>query len=186
MSGVAALLKDGGKMVSQVDSLVEMYKESEKRNETLYRVIEEQGATLTVLTEELTTLKKMTEEVHDVVKANLTTTDEIKRTKFVGKSVKILDEALEKVEGMSNNSIRSLIHRAAKSHPSGKRKGYTRIYEKLFEVTGFNVYEIGPIRLKKSDGVEGWKKDPSYINTIFKEGYAKEAAVICLQMLADN
>jgi len=39
---------------------------------------------------------------------------------------------------------------------------------------------------KKSDGVDGWRKDPSYINAILREGFKKETAVICMQILADK
>src|SRR5690625_697381 len=165
----------------------------EKENETLkgmvvelLSIVQRNTSEMTVLKESVEHLTGLTQEVKDIAELGSKTTDEIKHTKFVGQRLKILDKARESVENISGGVVRSYIHRAAKSHPSGKRKGYTHIYEKLIDVTGFNVYEIGKIRLKKADNIDGWKKDPSYINAILKHGYGKETAIICKQILADK
>jgi Mor family transcriptional regulator len=100
-----------------------------------------------------------------------------------GKKAVFLPQGIKEAKKLTNSEIRSLIHKAAKGHPGGNRKGYTHIYNKLKELTGVDVYEIGQIALGKKDGIEGWSKDPSYINAILKNGIQVEAAVIAQTMI---
>jgi len=100
-----------------------------------------------------------------------------------GKKAVFLPQGIKEAKTLSNKEIRNLIHKAAKGHPGGNRKGYTHIYNKLKELTGVDVYEIGKVALGKKDGIEGWSKDPSYINAILKNGIQVEAAVIAKTMI---
>lgn len=152
----------------------------------VFSLVQRNTSEMTVLKESLHHLTEMTSDLKDIATEGTRTTDEIKHVKFIGQEVKLLDRAKKMVENIAGKDVRKLIHRAAIAHKSGRRKGYTHIYNKLFEVTGFDVYEVGQIRLKKSDNVDGWKKDPSYINAILKEGHGKETALICKQILADK
>lgn len=164
----------------------------ESENKALHELIVEVLAVVQRNTSEMTVLKEtvqlLTEtalDIKDITSKGTRVADEIKHTKFYGQATKLLDSAIEKVAELTNKEIRKMIHRAASAHPSGRRKGYTHIYQKLSEVTGFDVYTHGKVTLKKSDGIEGWSKDASYINTILKHGKEKETAVICMQVLAD-
>lgn len=141
---------------------------------------------LSMLREEMTVAKEEIIFVKEIVTDGNRTTNEIKNVKFIGQEVKFLEEAKERVKGISGKEVRRLINRAATAHTSGRRKGFTEIYNKLIELTGFDVYEIGKVRLTKNDGIDGWKPDPSYINTILREGYGGRTAIICTQILADR
>lgn len=52
-------------------------------------------------------------------------------------------------------------------------------------VAGEAIFEIGG-RLKKSDNIDGRRKDPSYINSILANGYKEQVAIICKQIMADS
>lgn len=184
--GVANLLRNGGQVVRDVSEILSKANSILAENEVLKGIIERQGAVVVAINDELGVVKRKLDEIQDNVAHSSRTATEIKHTKFYGQTVKLLDSAVEEVEAMSNAEIRKLIHRAARSHRGGRRKGYTHIYNKLSEVTGFDVYAHGKVTLKKSDGIEGWSKDPSYINTIMKQGKQREVAVICMQAIADN
>lgn len=149
-------------------------------------IVQRNTSEMTVIKESVHYLTELTVEMKEIAAEGTRTTDEIKHTKFIGQDTKILPNAIKKAEEMSGDAVRKLIRRAAKKHKSGIRKGYTFVYDKLFDVTGFDVYTVGQISLKKSDGVDGWRKDPSYINAILREGFKKETAVICMQILADK
>lgn len=153
-------------------------------NEVL-SIVQRNTSEMTVLKESIQYLTETTEEVRGVVADITGSTDEIKHTKFIGQIPKILPKAREVAETLPGDSVRTLIRRAAKKHPKGIRVGYTNIYDKLCETTGFDVYKIGKVRLNKSDNVDGWRKDPSYINAIFREGYKTDIAVICKQILSE-
>ena len=183
---VLELVRNGGQMVEGVETLLIKVDGIVKENEMLKTVVEKQGAIIVAIKDEIGVLSRKIDKMHDEVTASKVTTDEIKHTKFIGQSTKILPNAFERVEKLTGNEVRRLIGRAAKRHSKGPRDGYKYVYEKLYDATGFDVYTIGKIRLKKTDGVDGWRKDESYINTILKEGYAKEVAVVCKQILADK
>jgi len=185
MSSVMQLIRNGGQVIEDVDLIKEYMKSLASENNMLKSTIEKQTAVLTAVMDELGVVKQELFDIKDIVTVGKELSDEIKHTKFIGQKPKILPTAREIADKMTGNAVRSLIHRAAKKHPSGIRRGYTVIYEKLAEVTGFDVYNIGKITLNKSDGVDGWKKDPSYINAILREGYKTEVAIVCKQILAD-
>lgn len=180
------LVMNGGRMVEDVESLVLMTESISKENGILKHVIERQGALLTNILDEIGVVSRKMDEMWDDVMASRQTAHELKHTKFYGQTAELLGSAMEKAKELSNKEIRKLLRRAAKTHPSGMQKGYTEIYNKLAEITGFNVYDYGKITLKKSDGIEGWSKDPSYVNTVIKYGKQQEAAVICMQIVADT
>lgn len=180
------LIKDKSDIADGVMELNTQVSKVISENDVLKTIIEKQGALIVTLNDKLDVVSTKLDDVYNKITVSNKTTDELKHTKFYGQKVKILDSAMKEASEMSNASIRRLIHRAAASHPSGRRKGYTHIYLKTEEVTGVNVYDLGKTVLKKSDGIEGWSKDPSYINTILKEGLQKEVAVICQQILADK
>src|SRR5699024_6107556 len=144
------------------------------------------GAMLVAIRDDVGVLSRKIDEIKDEVTVSAKTTDDIKHKKFIGQEMVILESAEKRVENIGGKEVRKLIHRAAQSDQGGRRKGYTRIYNKLYDVTGYDVYEVGKTTLKKSDGIDGWSKDPSYINTILRDGYEKETAIICLQILADK
>lgn len=183
---VLRLVRSGGQVVGNIEELIEMVGTVIKENVVMKAIIEKQGAIIVSVRDEMGVMSRKLDTIQDEVRANKATTNEIKHTKFYGQTTKLLPEAVERAKRMTGGEVRKLIHRTAKSHPSGRRKGYTVIYEKLNEVTGINVYDIGQISLKKSDGIDGWKKDPSYINTILKKGLQSEVAVICMQILVDK
>ncbi len=165
----------------------------ERENEILKGIISEvlsyvQRSTseMTIIREEISTVREYITEVKEIASEGKRTTDEIKHTKFYGQVSKLLPDAMERAKKMAGGEVRKLIHRAAKAHEGGQQRGYTAVYEKLRDVTGVDLYAIGKITLKKTDGIDGWKKDPSYINAILKEGVQAEAAVICMQILADK
>ena len=186
MANVMTLFRNGGQMVVDVDEVKEYVVTLAEENAGLKRLIETQGAIIIALKDEIGVISRKIDEISDSVTFNAQTTDELKHKKFIGQELELLDAAKERVKNMSGKEVRRLIHRAALANPSGRRKGYTVIYNKLHDVTGYDVYEVGKITLKKSDNVDGWSKDPSYINTILRDGYGKEVAIICLQILADK
>lgn len=149
-------------------------------------IVQRNTTEMTVLKESVQYLTELTVDIKDIATEGTRTTDEIKHKKFIGQEMELLDTAKERVKNITGKDVRKLIHRAAVAHPSGRRKGYTIIYSKLYEITGYDVYEVGKVRLKKSDNISGWSKDPSYINAILRDGYGEETAVICLQILADK
>ena len=183
---VMELMRNGGQMIGDVERLLMKVDVIVRENETLKVIVEKQGAIIVSMRDELGVVSRKLDDIKDEVSVSKQTAVEIKHTKFYGQTPKFLDGALEKVTRFTNREIRKLIHRAATSHPSGRRKGYTQIYNKLAEISGFDVYTHGQMTLKKSDGIEGWSKDASYINTILKHGKQKEVAVICQQILADK
>ena len=186
MANVMTLFRNGGRMVVDVEEMKEYLVKLADENTALKRLIETQGAIIVALKDEVGVISRKLDDVIDGVNFSAQTTDEIKHKKFIGQELELLDSAKERVKNLSGKGIRKLIRRAALSHAGGRRKGYTEIYNKLFEVTGYDVYKVGKITLKKSDNVDGWSKDLSYINTILRDGYGKETAIICLQILADK
>lgn len=186
MANVLTLVRKGGRMVEDMSDVRELVEGLVGENEALKLIIEKQGAVIVAIKDEIGVLSRKLDAIQDEVTINKKTTEEIKTTKFYGQAVKLLPQAIERAKKMSGDEVRRLIHSAAKAHPSGRRKGYTHIYEKLFEVTGFDVYKVGKISLGKKDNVDGWSKDPTYINAIFKQGLYTEVAVICMQIIADK
>jgi len=191
--GVFNLVRNGGQVVENVEELLTMVGTVLTENETLVTIVkqqsafmERQSAVIVAIKDELGVIGRKMDKIQDEVIASKNTTDEIKHTKFYGQVTKLLPSAIERANKMAGSEIRELIHRAAMTHPGGRRKGYTEVYIKFQEVTGICLYKIGQVRLKASDGIDGWKKDPSYINTIFKKGKQTEVAVICMQMIADK
>lgn len=183
---VVNLFRNGGQMVGDVEEIKGLVVSVIKENDLLKGIIERQGAIIVSIKDEIGTMSRKLDSIQDEVTYSKNTTDEIKHTKFVGQTMKLLPTAVEKAKQMSGKQIRQLIHKAAQTHGSGRRKGYTYLYNKIIEVTGFDVYEAGQVRLRKSDNIDGWKKDPSYINSIFKHGKQVDAAVVSMQILADK
>ena len=186
MANVITLFKNGGQMVMDVEEMKEYIVNLAEENTVLKRLIETQGAIIVALKDEIGVISRKLDDINDRVNTSARTTNEIKHKKFIGQEMELLDTAKERVKNITGKDVRKLIHRAAVAHPSGRRKGYTIIYSKLYEITGYDVYEVGKVRLKKSDNISGWSKDPSYINAILRDGYGEETAVICLQILADK
>lgn len=186
MANVITLFKNGGQMVMDVEEMKEYLVNLAEENTVLKRLIETQGAIIVALKDEIGVISRKLDDINDRVNMSARTTNEIKHKKFIGQEMELLDTAKERVKNIPGKDVRKLIHRAADAHPNGRRKGYTAIYSKLYEITGYDVYEVGKVRLKKSDNINGWSKDPSYINAILRDGYGEETAVICLQILADK
>lgn len=186
MATVMQLIRNGGQVIGDVEEIREFVADLTKENKTLKMLAEKQGAIIVSIMDEIGVISRKLDDIQDEVTVSKNTTEEIKHTKFYGQKPELLRSALERAEEMNNREIRKLIHRAAKVYKGGKRKGYTYIYNTLYEVTGYDVYEVGKVRLKKSDGIEGWGKDPSYINAILRDGKGEETAVICMQVLAEK
>lgn len=172
--------------------VVKAVKTVETENESLKEVISElislvqrQTSSMTVIHENVEHLTNLVIEIKDVASIGAETATEIKHTKFIGQTMKLLPTAVERAKEMTNKQIRRIVHKTARV-AGGGAKGYNHIYVKLEEATGVSVYDIGKVRLKKSDGIDGWSKDPSYINAILKTEKQVEAAVVCMQILADN
>lgn len=190
---VLNFMRNSGQVVGNVEEIITKVDVVIQENSVLKMLLEQQNsfietqsAVIVAIKDELGVLGRKLDKMQDEVTVNMKTTDEIKHTKFYGQVTKLLPSAIERAEDMAGSEIRKLIHRAAMTNPGGRRKGYTEIYVKFQEVTGVCLYTEGQMRLKESDGIDGWKKDPSYINTIFKKGLQTEAAVVCMQMLADK
>ena len=183
---IIKMIRNGGQVVEDVSGIKDEIGALLKENRFLRTMVEEQVAANSVVMEKLTDLQISIDEMRDEVRYGNKTSDEIKNTKFYGQRSEILDSARDAVRNMSGTDIRKAIHRAANVHSKSRKKGYTYVYEKLRDITGFNVFDIGKITLKKSDNIDGWKKDASYINAILKHGYGKEAAIVCKQIIADK
>jgi len=186
MTNVLTLIKNGGQMVIDMEDVKQYLETMRTENSSLVDIIEKQGAIIVALKDEIGVISRKLDEIADNVTFNAKTTDDLKHKKFIGQELELLESAKERVKTMSGKEIRKIIHRAAESHSGGRRKGYTHIYNKLFDISGYDVYSVGKVRLKKSDQIDGWAKDPSYINTILRDGYAEDTAAICLQILADK
>lgn len=122
-------------------------------------------------------LKQTTEELKLAI-------NEAKTTEFSGKRKEALPEALESAAKMNGEEIRKLIHRAAGKYLGGKRAGLNHLYTRVATISRVNIFEIGQTRLGKKDGVDGWRKDPSYINTILREGLGKYAVIVAQDMMS--
>lgn len=183
---VMNLMRNGGQMVNDVEEIKEQVGVVIGENTVLKSIIEKQGAVIVAIKDELGVMSRKIDSMQDEVTYNKKTTDEIKHVKFVGQTTELLPTALERAKKMTNKQIRRLIHRAARSHKGGWQKGYTHIYVRFEEATGINLYDEGKTVLKKSDEIEGWVKDPSYINTILKKDKQLEAAAVCMQIVADS
>lgn len=139
-----------------------------------------------------TFLSRMDEQVEIIqaIKSHAVKTEKkvttVMTKEIYGKQAIMLPKAVKESEKLSGKEVRGLIHKAAKAHEGGNRKGYTHLYNKLKEATGFDVYTIGKVTLGKKDNIDGWCKDPSYINAIFKHGYKVEAAVIAKSMIVSK
>lgn len=193
MAKVLDFIRNSGEIGESVGEIKEYMERVVEENKALKIIVEsqrsdleKQGATIVAIFDMMNVLSTDIREVQDLLKVSNRTTEEIKHVKFYGQEMRILDQAREAVKGIRGTTVRSLIHRAARSSGNKNGEGYTLIYNKLLELTGFNVYDIGKITLKKSDGIDGWKKDPSYINAILREGFGEEAAIVCKQILADK
>lgn len=172
-------LTGNGSLVEIEGKISELYQENNTLKElvnVVLSIVKRQEAHNSVVNSKLEDIQE------SLTKATLGV-EEVKTTDYYGKRRVLLPQALEEVSKLSNSEIRSLIHKAARAHKGGQRKGYTHIYEKLRDITGIDVYEMGKVPLKRKHGIEGWKKDPSYINTILLKGVQKEAAVVAMETL---
>lgn len=139
-----------------------------------------------------TFLSRMDEQVEIIqaIKSHAVKTEKkvttVMTKEIYGKQAIMLPKAIKESEKLTGKEVRSLIHKAAKAHPGGRQKGYTHLYNKLKEVTGFDVYAVGQIPLGKKDKIDGWCKDPSYINAILKHGFQVEVAVIAKSMIVSK
>lgn len=168
MANIISLVRNGGEMVANVESLVE-------ENRELRNVIEEQGALIVVVNEKLQKLQDAVEQVIDHVL-------DTKTKSFIGKKPEFLPKTIDEVTKFSEKEIREIIHRAA----NRQQKGYTRIYSKLSEITGIDIYKCGKTRIAKSHGLGFTNTGESYINMIFVKGIEKEAAAVALDIIRNK
>jgi hypothetical protein len=138
--------------------------------------------TLTALLARMIQTEERLERIYERIEIANEAVSEVKSTDFYGKTRSILPDALKQVEGMSGSEVRRLLHRAASAHPKGRKAGFNDLFQRVVELSGVDIFELGKERLGKKDGIDGWKKDPSYINTILKHGLKDVAAVVAKEM----
>ncbi len=185
MTNVIKLFKNGGQIISDVEDVREYVISITKENEALKLLIEKQGATIVSIFEGIGDISRKLNGVQDILMMNNETTNEIKHKKFIGQTMEVLPQIYDKIKIMSGDSRRKTIDSACRM--LGKKgKGHTEFYLRLEQLTGVNVMSFGKITLKKSDGIDGWRKDPTYLNVIFREGIDEEATALALQVLADK
>jgi|SRR5699024_4005552 len=159
----------GGKEV------IETVEELKTENSLLIRVVEEQGALISVLREEIADIKTYVAEIKDVVTDTNT-------KHFVGKKPEFLPGLMEEVKQMTPKQIRSVLWKAS----GNQQDGYNRIYAKLSDMVGFNVKDHGKSRILKRDNLGFTNNGESYINTLFKKGVECEAAAIALDIIRNK
>lgn len=183
---VMELIRNGGQMVVDMDKILEYVTSIASENQVLKTLVEKQGAIIVTVNDQIGVLNRKIDSLQDEVSYSKKTTDEIKHIKFVGQEMKVLPKAFDKIKGMSANAKQQLLVKAGRTSSNKDGKGFTDMYLQLEQLTGINVMDFGKIRLKKADGIDGWRPDPSYINVIFREGLEDKAAAIALQILADK
>lgn len=130
-------------------------------------------------------LQIMTSNIEDVkgeVEEIGINVSEAKQKTFVGKKPVFLQTTLEEVSKIGHKEIRQLIYRAA----NNQQKGYTRIYSKLSEITGIDIYQAGKSRITKKDGLGFTNGGVTYINTLFIKGVEHEAAAVALDIIRNK
>lgn len=182
MASVLTLFKNGGQMVEDMDVLLTQVSEIAQENHTLKMIIEKQGAILVSLADEISTISQKIDEIQDTVNLNVKNTDEIKTTEYIGKVPKFLPTLMEEVERLDHREIRNLIRRATKN----QKEEYVRLYTKLAEITGINVFKVGKHRITKRHGLGFTNSGESYINTLFIKGIEREAAAIALDIIRNK
>lgn len=122
------------------------------------------------------------ETVKNSVMDIATSVVDLKDTNHIGKKSVILSALTTEVSAMTVEEIRQAINRAA----NRQQKGYMRIYSKLCDITGVDIYAIGKVKIGADDGLGFTNGGESYINTIFKEGVQMEAAAIALDIIRNK
>lgn len=130
----------------------------------------------------LNTLESRTEDILELeTETNAAVLDNKTKT-YVGKKPEFIDEVIEEVKSLSPKEIRKLIYRASRN----QQEGYLKIYSKLMEITGVDIYQAGKMRINKRDGLGFTNPGYSYINTLFHKGIEKEAAAVALDMIRNK
>lgn len=176
------LLRDGGKMIIDVEEIKDIVTGLTRENSTLRTLVEKQGAIIVSLNEQMGEFSRKLNSMEDTLTSNAQSTDDMKRKTYVGKKAEFLKESIEEVKSLTHKDIRRLIFRAA----GNQRGGYLRIYSKLSDMTGIDIYSAGKNAVRKNDGLGFVNPQKTYINTVFLKGVQYEAAAISLDIIRNR
>lgn len=175
MANKMEIFTRGGEMIDNVEDLLKKVSSLVGENTELKLLNERQEAALTSMEDKVDTLSRKVDSLQDDLTAN-------KETHYVGKRPEFLDEFLDEVKPLTHNEKRKLIYQGARNQKSG----YNRIYGKVKEMTGVDVYQHGKLKISKFDQLGVIKPVPSFINTVFLKGVDSEAAAISLDMIRNQ
>lgn len=129
--------------------------------------------TLEVTLNRLTTLEETVEKMSFGVERNYT-------TKLIGKKEELSSEMVNEYKDKDYEELRIILDKNVKqiARSTGKqiRRVRNDVYTKLADVTGFNVFDVGPVPLY--DREKGINRGSSLVNTLITHGYIAEAVVI--------
>lgn len=159
--------------VSDVELIVE------KALDRQFKRLEPLFASLSKLTSDTDTVVRIVGDIADGVSEN-------KIVEYLGKTPKVVTQAITRFEKLGEGELRSQIRRdivvIQKTLGGTYKKAYDKAYDRFAEVTGFYVYDHDKIKMRYKDSKGRWQQTTTYINLIADKGMLPQFASVVNDM----